>query len=221
MFHVCLADCIVNEFTNGRTMCSHAWSVRSNLVSSRDIFTFSDLSAHERVHSERSRDHLYNNQNENRAVRLNRLIMSKKNGLETAIGKDFASESAQPQNPDIWDVSDIDDIEPQNKVGVKSDKLVQDTRGNGCNESSVMDFGCDVQGANHEHVPNLDHRTVGSKRRRSFCSFHYQTTQGGSCGVEPGDDAALQYQGKISEPLKLLDLSSNDRVSKLDNRRQS
>jgi hypothetical protein len=70
--------------------------------------------------------------------------------------------------------------------------------------SEVIDGATDENGA------------AGCKRRRSFCSFHYRTTQGGSSSVEPGDDPAMQSPGTSTKALKLLEFVHNEEVSPLD-----
>lgn len=63
---------------------------------------------------------------------------------------------------------------------------------------------------------NDENGTAGCKRRRSFCSFHYRTTQGGSSSVEPGDDPAMQSPGTSTKALKLLEFVHDEEVSPLD-----
>ena len=67
-----------------------------------------------------------------------------------------------------------------------------------------------IEGANDENG------AVGFKRRRSFCSFHYRTTQGGSSSVEPGDDPAMQSPGTSTKALKLVEFVHDEEVSPLD-----
>lgn len=55
-----------------------------------------------------------------------------------------------------------------------------------------------------------------STKRRSFCNFHYRTTQGGSTHIEPGVDATMQSPGTESgKALKLLEFARDDQDSKI------
>lgn len=46
-----------------------------------------------------------------------------------------------------------------------------------------------------------------TKKKRSFCNFHYMTTQGGSSNVEPGDDPSMQSPGTSTKALTLLEFA--------------
>lgn len=49
------------------------------------------------------------------------------------------------------------------------------------------------------------------RKRRSFCNFHYMTTQGGSSTVEPGDDPSMQSPStEAKATVTLLEFSHDE-----------
>jgi hypothetical protein len=52
-----------------------------------------------------------------------------------------------------------------------------------------------------------------TKKRRSFCNFHYMTTQGGSTHAEPGEDTSMQSrETKTKKALTLLDFPEQEKL---------
>ncbi|KAI2497504.1 hypothetical protein MHU86_17006 [Fragilaria crotonensis] len=175
--------------------------------------------------SDRSRITIYF-QDESRVVPSVHLKRLEKMSNKEMSGKDqrkgLSRRRSNAAKKDTWDIPEFDECEApkrdadvsahnrsrrmelRNQEGSASLLDGDSKRANPITTSEV------VEGANDENA------AAGCKRRRSFCSFHYRTTQGGSSSVEPGDDPAMQSPGTSTKALKLLEFVHDEEVSPLD-----
>lgn len=138
-------------------------------------------------------------------------------------GQDEAENGSKTSRQDTWDIPEIDEFETPKRNAEESadDDLPKRTKERSTEGSDILPDS-DSKRANYsspaEGIVGLadDHGGVGHKRRRSFCNFHYCTTQGGSSSAEPGDDPAMQSPGTSTKALKLLEFVHNEGVSPLD-----
>jgi hypothetical protein len=129
---------------------------------------------------------------------------------------------------DSWDLPELDEYEgPKNQnldesasnsdpgQAQKNTEVDRDDTGGGPANGSVSLTSESPSAELHKESPD-DSTSKRTKRRRSFCNFHYRTTQGGSSNVEQGDDPAMQSPGTSIKALKLMEFVHSDQISDLD-----
>lgn len=149
--------------------------------------------------------------------------------LDTSIHrKDMSTAGRTPSSSstpiDTWDQPEFDDDAGSTKRKMDEGKDNKDTPSKKCKASSVKQI---VKGVNDSaelssktapaSVPPAegDNEREGSeeqpRKRRSFCNFHYMTTQGGSSTVEPGDDPSMQSPStEAKATVTLLEFSHDE-----------
>lgn len=131
--------------------------------------------------------------------------MSKKETSGSAHGQDVPRNGNKASRQDTWDVPEFDELDAPKRSADEA-----------C-ESGFSKTMNDSKRANPSSANEVaDHGGVDCKRRRSFCNFHYRTTQGGSSNVEPGDDPAMQSPGTSTKAVKLLEFDHNEEASQLE-----
>lgn len=118
---------------------------------------------------------------------------------------------------DTWDEPELDDLTLTTEK-VKSDDSSLKKR-KAAPEQAPQSTDSKLEGAKNggatpsdlvillPPADSCDDASAGpAKKRRTFCNFHYMTTQGGSIHAEPGDDTSMQSQEtRTKQALTLLD----------------
>ena len=127
---------------------------------------------------------------------------------------------------DTWDLPEIDEYEPPNSPNLDGNasnsqpstqtnpkvERTSDTNDACVDLMSGLSSSSPSAELHHQDSPD-DMPSKRTKRRRSFCNFHYRTTQGGSSSVEQGDDPAMQSPGTSIKALKLMEFVPTDQSS--------
>jgi hypothetical protein len=112
-------------------------------------------------------------------------------------------ESHLPQHTDTWDLPEFDDNETNSdryeECRTEFDILHQIPHADSesLSPKAHTPLTADVAESKDQPLPDIstksneDQTTPNANRRRSFCSFHYLTTQGGSSTVDSGNDPSI------------------------------
>jgi hypothetical protein len=152
--------------------------------------------------------------------------MSRKQAVGENGGDDLSNSASKLARHDTWDEPEFDEFEtPKRKMeeeqsseGSSSKKpktetvkeITETSNSNSGKATTDAPLVADTAVIIVAGADAPENASTTGRKRRSFCNFHYRTTQGGSSSVEPGDDPAMQSPETNTRALRLVEFQHDD-----------